>query len=121
MILLAIYVLSSWWCWWFGGGFGQRAMINFYVLLAFPMASAIAYILEQPRVKRALLLTPILLLLSFSLFNNWQASIGVIHYDGMTKAAYWKTFLKTHGAWDDIARPDYDKAMRGEDEYYFNP
>ncbi len=30
---LIIYVLSSWWCWTYGTGMGQRAMIDFYPFL----------------------------------------------------------------------------------------
>ena len=38
VVLLALYVFSSWWCWWFGGSFGYRSLVEFYVLLAFPFA-----------------------------------------------------------------------------------
>jgi hypothetical protein len=31
---LNIYIIFSWWCWWYGGGFGQRAFIDSYALMA---------------------------------------------------------------------------------------
>jgi len=39
---LAIYILSSWWCWWFGGSFGGRTMIEFYAILVFPLVCIIS-------------------------------------------------------------------------------
>jgi hypothetical protein len=31
--VLAWYVFASWWCWWFGGAYGHRAFIEYFVLL----------------------------------------------------------------------------------------
>lgn len=36
--LLLLYITSCWWCWWFGGAFGHRQFVEFYVLLAIPYA-----------------------------------------------------------------------------------
>ncbi|HSO78155.1 MAG TPA: glycosyltransferase family 2 protein, partial [Bacteroidales bacterium] len=36
---LNIYIIFSWWCWWYGGGFGQRAFIDSYALMAIPAAA----------------------------------------------------------------------------------
>jgi hypothetical protein len=38
IVLITFYVFSSWWCWWFGGAFGQRGFVEYYVLLAIPFA-----------------------------------------------------------------------------------
>ena len=53
---------------------------------------------------------------------------AIIHWEGMTKEAYWNVFLKMEMSSDDWARqeryiqsPDYDKAKAGEDEYDFDP
>lgn len=40
--LLAWYIFASWWCWWFGGAYGHRAFIEYFVLL-FP---GIAYFIQ---------------------------------------------------------------------------
>src|SRR5690606_12215379 len=45
-ITFIIYILSSWWCWWYGGSFGMRAMIQYYAFLAFPLAAFINLILK---------------------------------------------------------------------------
>ena len=38
--LVNIYIVLSWWCWWYTG-FGNRAMIDSYAILSFPMAAFI--------------------------------------------------------------------------------
>lgn len=43
IFLLAVYAFGSWWCWWFGGAFGYRSLVEFYVLMAFPFS----YFLHQ--------------------------------------------------------------------------
>lgn len=121
------YVLYSWWSWWYGGSYGSRPMIDSYGLLALPMASFYAEIL-----KKKFLYIPIFsigaLLLPLNLFQTFQRRKNLIHWDAMTKDAYWNVFLKsqlTHEEWalqeKYIQPPNYDKARNGEDEYVFNP
>ena len=38
-MLFNIYIIFSWWTWWYGGCFGERPLIDFYALLAFPLAA----------------------------------------------------------------------------------
>lgn len=32
------YIFASWWCWWFGAGFGHRAFVEYLPLMAIPFA-----------------------------------------------------------------------------------
>src|SRR5690606_9620175 len=34
----ATYLFASWWAWWFGGAFGHRCYVEYYALLAIPLA-----------------------------------------------------------------------------------
>jgi len=36
-----VYIVYSWWCWWYGGSFGSRPMIDMYGIMAIPLASSI--------------------------------------------------------------------------------
>lgn len=47
--LIAWYLFSSWASWWFGGAFGHRAFVEFYALLAFPLALVVQWILSLHR------------------------------------------------------------------------
>ena len=119
-MVVFIYVLSSWWCWWFVG-FGNRAYIESYALLAFPFAELLTAINEN---RRKLLRFAFYLMTAFLLFLNsfqvWQYSHNMGHYDGMTKESYWYLFLnnKARGKFYQlIKRPDYQKARQGIYEF----
>lgn len=112
---IQLYITYSWWCWWYGGSFGQRVMIDFYALLAIPLALFIQYILKKKRKGIAALL--IIFFVSFNLFQTFQYRKTLIHWDSMTKAAYWAIFLKTNfpeNYGELIETPDYEEAKKGQ-------
>ncbi|HEY3387188.1 MAG TPA: hypothetical protein VGK46_11805 [Saprospiraceae bacterium] len=41
---IATYVFASWWAWWFGGAFGHRCYVEYYALLAIPLAGLFQHI-----------------------------------------------------------------------------
>lgn len=115
LTLLIIYILSSWWSWWFGGGFGQRSMVDYYGILALPLAALIEHFSTRKVFKYAV---PGLLIIvaSYNIFQTVQYHKGAIHYWWMNKEAYWETFLKirpTRKYWHIIKFPDYQKARQG--------
>ncbi|MCB9196173.1 MAG: hypothetical protein H6598_08090 [Flavobacteriales bacterium] len=112
---LHIYIIYSWWCWWYGGSFGSRPMIETYALLAFPLAVWIDWIKEHWTgiVNFSIMAV---LITSLNLFQTIQYRYGSIHYHGMTKRAYWLNFGTRDplpGFYDIIDEPDYDKAKKG--------
>ena len=61
----------------------------------------------------------ILLATSLNLFQTQQTKT-CLHWDGMTKASYWSNFTALgypEGIDDMIKSPDYNKAVKGIDEY----
>ena len=48
-IVLFIYVTFAWDIWWYGGSLGQRAMVQTYAVLAWPLAAALRWLLARPR------------------------------------------------------------------------
>ena len=114
--LLNIYILSSWWAWWFGGGFGLRAFIDSYAVMALPLAAVFALAAKLPVNWRNAAFGVFVLLILFNNFQIHQYRRGAIHYWWMNKEAYWETFLKrkpTQRYWDLITIPDYEKARQG--------
>ncbi len=117
--VLNIYIIFSWWCWWYGGGFGQRAFIDSYSL----MAVAAAALLNVPlaaghRWLKSLILSLFLLLMLLGIFNNFQYYYGAIHWDSMTREAYFDSFgrVKPSARFHMLlAPPDYEKAREGAD------
>lgn len=117
-IALAIYVIFSWWTWWFGGGFGARPMVDFYAMLALPFAASIQFIRENK--KRVIILSPIIVFLVYiGTFQNYQYNEGLIHHDSNSKKSYWGNFLKRNWSptwWDDLEVPDYLASLRSIDD-----
>jgi hypothetical protein len=115
-MILNIYILSSWWNWWYGGGFGLRSFVDSYSILAIPMGAFIATASRQARMIRAPLFGTLALLLFFNLFQTRQYVNNAIHWWWMNRDAYWETFLKlrpTERYWSLITFPDHDLARQG--------
>lgn len=91
--VLFIYITFSWDVWWYGSSLGQRAMVQAYPLLAFPLAGFHEHLIRQK--KFMLMYIPVLLFFIFvNLWFTHQAHHGKLLVPGqMTKAYYWKTFL----------------------------
>ncbi|MDP2237119.1 MAG: hypothetical protein Q8J88_11865 [Bacteroidales bacterium] len=92
-ILILIYMLSSWWNWFFGDSFGMRAMVDFYPLLAIPLALIIKQF-SASRWKRLIISLFLIPAVGLNLFQAYQYYAGIIHPDSMTKEKYWYVFLK---------------------------
>jgi len=115
--ILNIYIIFSWWSWWYGGGFGARPLIESYVFLSIPLAVFIDFIFKQIKPIKYLFGILVFLFLSLNLFQTWQYRRTIIHWDSMTEEAYWAVFGKQHfpeNYKDLIQTPDYQKALEGE-------
>ena len=94
-----IFVMSCWWTWWFGGGFGGRIYIDMYGILALPLAAMVAAILHQrKKMIRYGLLGLLGGILLFQLFQTRQYTGTAIHWDAMSKKAYWHVFMRLRPA-----------------------
>lgn len=91
--VINLYVVFSWETWWYGGGFGARALVESYVFLAFPMAAFINFVLNKSRTARIVLLLATAFLISLNLFQTYQYAKGILHRESMTQKAYWHVFM----------------------------
>jgi hypothetical protein len=114
-LLLNIYIIFSWWCWWYGGSFGQRSMIDSYALLALPLAFMVRFISEKPFLK-----IPFYILAAFfiwlNIFQTYQYENLTLHWEGMTKELYFKQFGKMEKVPDYdtfISYPNFEDAKKG--------
>ncbi|MGC9375689.1 MAG: hypothetical protein ACP5DQ_11690, partial [Bacteroidales bacterium] len=113
--IINIYILASWWCWWFGGSFGLRAFIDSYAIMAIPLGAIITRFSFKKYLK-IISFGFISVLILFNIFQIQQYTHQAIHYWWMNKEAYWETFLKlrpTERYWQLITLPDYEKARKG--------
>jgi len=117
-----IYLISSWWSWWYGGGFGMRPYVETYAIYALGFGAFVDWIFKRRFFVRIPILIIVLLLIGFSYFQTRQYYWGAIHYVGMNKEAYWHQFLKLkpYGEYYKlITIPDMEKARKGI--YVFEP
>ncbi|MDO9510327.1 MAG: glycosyltransferase [Bacteroidales bacterium] len=120
-IAINVYILSSWWCWWYGGSYGARIFIDIYPIMAFPLAALILWIGR----RGAWLIIPAILISGFLIQNNyyrmWQYNKNTVHYDSMTKTTFWESFhqkIPDSAYKYNLIKPNYDEAHLGV--YYQN-
>lgn len=97
--IINTYVISSWWCWWYGGSYGMRPWMDFLPIIII----SLAYYLNQINKKHVYLfyiLAP--LSIPINIIQTYQYSWGIMHWDQMTKDKYWQIFLQTDSAFDFI-------------------
>ena len=93
ILTLHIYIISSWWCWWYGGSMGMRAMVEQYAILSFPLCAFIQMLYEyKVKVLTAIITTFIVLFTVLNLFQSAQYLKSVLWYDGLNYKAYKKIF-----------------------------
>lgn len=114
--IVNIYVIFSWWCWWYGGSFSSRSMIDSYPILALPMALIISRIFKTRKLIKFSLILVLFLSIFMGAFHTIQFYNQAIHYDGMTKKAYINSFGKINPSreyWSLLRRPNYKAAHKG--------
>lgn len=107
-----IYVVSSWVCWWYGGSFGMRALIEASVPLSVPMALVFQKI-SKKLVWSHITVVVFSFLVGLNIFQTYQYDNGIIHYQSMTRKAYWAVFGAIH--------PAHKKIMDERDKYLMHP
>lgn len=115
--MINIYITFSWWCWWYGGTFGQRGLIESYALLAIPLASFIKYVSEKRWYYNALFYCVTVFFVWLNIFQTYQFELFSLHWDGMTKELYFKQFGKLKKIEDfdkHVSSIDYEEAKKGK-------
>ncbi|WP_126546699.1 hypothetical protein [Hymenobacter amundsenii] len=107
--LVNLWIVSAWDIWWYGGSFGQRALVASYAPLSLVWAALLAAVfgLRRWRTVGVSLLVPVLVLLvDLNLFQHWQYMYGIIHTEDMTRRYYQAIFSKARPTQDDYALLD---------------
>ncbi len=114
--ILNLYVISSWWCWWYGGGYSMRPMVESLALMAIPLAAFFEWFFGRKKVLKIAVAPVLCLMIFFSSFHIIQYYHEVIHYDSMSSKAYFNSFLNLNRSdeyWNLLDCPDYDEARKG--------
>jgi hypothetical protein len=117
-ISIATYIIVSWWCWWYGGSFGMRSFVDYYGILAIPMALFFTLLWKLKKYSKIIVLNIVLLALVQNYLFLEKYKGASIHYDSTTKASFWNSFWHIYpqqGYWELLEKPDYTKALKGID------
>jgi hypothetical protein len=98
--LLTLYITASWWCWWFGGAFGHRNFVEYYMILAIPFAWLFQQVFDSS--SRALKVFMVVLWMALLYYSymlavyyhgahyNWESWKLVVEY--MLRFKFWGAF-----------------------------
>jgi hypothetical protein len=89
-VTILVYILSSWHMWWYGGTFGTRVLVEYYIIWIIPLA-----ILFQKAKRYSKFF--LVMITCFFVFNGvlqqYQYRKGIIHYENMNWQMYKEAFL----------------------------
>ncbi|WP_018343051.1 hypothetical protein [Cytophaga aurantiaca] len=103
-LITYIYVTASWGCWWYGGSFGMRALVETYAILAFPMTAFFDFILSKKFLLKVAIGFVACLFVCLNAFQSAQYLKSVIHFEGMNYKAYCFVFGKINLSETDKAK-----------------
>jgi hypothetical protein len=98
LFCVIIYVISSWYDWRYGYGFGLRAYVEYYALFAFSFAFLVDFSFSNKRRTMSFGLLTGLIAFSLVIFyciQEYQVTHLILHSGFMNKERYWKVFLHT--------------------------
>lgn len=123
LFLTSVYILSSWWAWSYGICWGMRPMIDYYAVLSIPLAGIFTFLLSRKSVLRYITISLLFLIMCLNLFQTWQYKKGLIHYDDMSREAYFKGFMQTQPSneWFDLLKPyNWNRRVKGMDQICYS-
>ncbi len=108
------YIIFSWDIWWYGGSFGQRAMVESYAILALPFAAFFEMGLKS--FLKYLIIPALIFCTWLNLFQTYQihAEGGGMDPEYMTEAYYWRIFGNNNVKDSDRILMDTDEDFLGE-------
>ncbi len=95
-VVINIYFVSSWSCWWYAQSFSQRALIASYPIMAIGLGYFLAWLDAQKSILKRLGYVLLLSCLLLNLYQSRQFHFGIIDGSRMTKDYYFKVFGKMH-------------------------
>ena len=102
--IFCTYVISSWWIWYYGGGFASRVYIDHYPVLVIPMVLMLhQWTARWWMVARIF----IVLCIALNLAQLWQYHNGLLHHECMDREKYAYSFLRFDDAHKDRLGGNY--------------
>ncbi len=94
--IINLLIVASWPTWWYGGSLGQRALMQSYVILAFPLGAFLQWLATRKRCINFGFGGVMIFFIVLNLFQTWQYINFIIDPTLMTRKYYWTVFGSTH-------------------------
>ena len=115
---LHVYIVFSWWCWYYGSSLSIRPMIDMYPLFAFAIAAFIRFLLTRNAILYPLFYGLLVCLMVNNALQIEQYEKSLLSGSDMTKKAFTRLFfesdppsnLKLLGLYE---APDTDRLLKG--------
>lgn len=104
-IVLSTYVMSSWWCWWYGGSLGFRPVVDFYGIWVIPIAYLAHYSKLWGRVLILILVSGFVVIYQT---YEFQKKKEIIHYGYMNYGMWKQSFMQTDSRFNFAFHSDID-------------
>ncbi len=98
--LILVYIISSWWIWYYGPGFGLRPLIDFYPLLFIPLPFLIES-LKTSYVKWTFGCLAVICV-SLNLIQSYQYHNQILPTSDLNKAKYYYIFGRTDDGYKNV-------------------
>lgn len=105
-LAILIWILSSWWNWYYGGSLGMRSMIDFYPILMLPIATGLSHI--SNRLQLAIIGSFVVFCIGLNQIQHYQYQKAIIHYSEMNEQSYAQIFGQTDGFYQWVSSPEVD-------------
>lgn len=92
ILLLLVYVFSSWHPWWYGAGFSYRPMVDYLCYFGILMAFVARFKSMILKLGLGLLMV---LAVPLNIVQTYQYNNYILHINEMDKEKYWEVFLIT--------------------------
>ncbi|MHC1708357.1 MAG: hypothetical protein AB9842_12670 [Bacteroidales bacterium] len=89
--IVVLYVISSWYNWYYGGSFSGRVFIEFLPFFVVPLAMALHHMRHKG--ARKMFIGLLFLLTVICQLQTYQYRRGQIHWSDQTREKYWENFL----------------------------
>lgn len=95
----SLYVISSWWNWYYGSSMGMRSLIEYLPFFAY----GLAILLENSnKLVKGVVMILAVLSIPVNMVQAYQYNRFILHWDRMDKERFVKVFLKTDRKYEGI-------------------
>jgi len=116
-VILNLYIVSSWSCWWYAQSFSQRALVPSYPVMAIGLGYFLTWLAKQKVFIKTFGYSLIVGFTLLNIFQTVQFHSGIIDGSRMTKAYYLKVFGEMNASEEDMKLLLINRSSDGNENF----